>query len=128
MLQIPQMQSSPPSLAQGDRVGDLRALVSIDAAELSARLRAQQLRDFPPSALKTMRRFSPPEAARFLGITEGYLRQLIADGKGPAAGRNGRRTYSLDDVEALRSDLARGGKGTRSYLPHRKADDHLQIV
>ena len=70
-------------LLKDDRIGDLRALVSMDATELSSRLRAQQLRDFPPSAHKTMRRFTPPEAARFIGITEGYLRQIMAEGRGP---------------------------------------------
>ena len=34
-------------------------LSMLDAAELSTRLRAQQLRDFPPAAQKTIRRFSP---------------------------------------------------------------------
>src|SRR6478735_5927821 len=122
------MQNPPASALKDDRIGDLRALVSMDATELSSRLRAQQLRDFPPSAHKTMRRFTPPEAARFIGITEGYLRQIMAEGKGPAATRNGRRTYSLDDIEALRGDLDRGGKAARPYLPQRKRDDHLQMI
>ncbi len=107
---------------------DLRSLINADAAELSARLRVQQLRDFPPAAQKTIRRFSPSEAARFIGIHEGYLRQLVAEGKGPPAQPNNRRTYSIEDIDALRRDLDRSGKGARRYVPHRKADEPLQII
>ena len=49
---------------EADSLGDLRSLINADAAEFSKRLRAQQLRDFPPAAEKTIRRFSPAEAAR----------------------------------------------------------------
>src|SRR5271157_6636315 len=87
---------------QSDTLGDLRSLINLDAAELSKRLRAQQLRDFPPAAQKTIRRFSPSEAAKFIGIHEGYLRQLVAEGKGPPAQSNNRRTYSIEDIDALR--------------------------
>ncbi len=79
------MQTSTKTL--DENVRDLRSLINADAAELSTRLRAQQLRDFPPAAQKTIRRFSPAEAARFIGIAEGYLRQLVSEGKGPPAPR-----------------------------------------
>jgi len=88
-----------------ENVRDLRSLINADAAELSTRLRAQQLRDFPPAAQKSIRRFSPAEAARFIGIAEGYLRQLVSEGKGPPAPPNSRRSYSIEDIDALRSDL-----------------------
>jgi chromosome partitioning protein len=91
-------------------------------------LRAQQLRDFPPSAQKAIRRFSPAEAARFIGIAEGYLRQLVAEGKGPPAQRNNRRTYSIEDIESLRSDLDRAGRGARRYLPYRREGEALQVI
>jgi chromosome partitioning protein len=110
------------------RVGDLRALINADAGELSARLRAQQMRDFPPAAQKTIRRFSPSEAAKLLGIHEGYLRQLVAEGKGPLPQPNNRRTYSVQDIEALRADLGQSGKGARRYIPHRRDDEPLQII
>ena len=113
---------------QERQLGDLRALINADAAELSARLRAQQARDFPPAAQKTIRRFSPSEAAKFIGIHEGYLRQLVAEGKGPALQTNNRRTYSTEDIEALRLDLDRAGKGVRRYIPHRRGDEPLQIL
>lgn len=113
---------------QDEIVDDLRALINADAAELSNRLRAQQLRDFPPSAEKSLRRFSPAEAARFLGIAEGYLRQLVAEGKGPPASPNGRRTYAIEDIDALRRDLDATGKGSRRYLPYRREGEPLQVI
>jgi chromosome partitioning protein len=116
------------SIPQEGQVGDLRALINADAAELSTRLRAQQMRDFPPAAQKTIRRFSPSEAAKFIGIHEGYLRQLVAEGKGPSPQPNNRRTYSLEDVESLRADLDKDGKGTRRYVPHRRGDEPLQVI
>jgi chromosome partitioning protein len=116
-----------PAPQEEDR-GDLRALINADAAELSSRLRAQQMRDFPPAAQKTIRRLSPSEAAKFIGIHEGYLRQLVAEGKGPPPTLNNRRTYSVEDIESLRVDLDRDGKGARRYVPHRRGDEPLQII
>lgn len=113
---------------QSDTLGDLRSLINLDAAELSKRLRAQQLRDFPPAAEKTIRRFSPAEAARMIGIHEGYLRQIVSEGKGPPASPNGRRTYSIHDIELLRTDLDAAGKGTRRYIPWRRGGERLQVI
>ena len=78
---------SSNTLLLADTVGDLRSLINADAAELSKRLRAQQVRDFPPAAEKSIRKFSPAEASRLIGIHEGYLRQLVSEGKGPPAHR-----------------------------------------
>ena len=116
------------TVSQENSLNDLRALINADAAELSMRLRAQQLRDFPPAAQKTIRRFSPSEAAKFIGIHEGYLRQLVAEGKGPPAQPNNRRTYSIEDIDALRTELDRSGKGARRYIPHRKTGESLQVI
>jgi chromosome partitioning protein len=113
---------------QLDTLDDLRSLINLDAAELSKRLRAQQLRDFPPAAEKTIRRFSPAEAARMIGIHEGYLRQLVSEGKGPPASPNGRRTYSIHDIELLRTDLDAAGKGTRRYVPWRREGERVQVI
>ena len=113
---------------QSDTQGDLRSLINLDAAELSKRLRAQQLRDFPPAAEKTIRRFSPAEAARMIGIHEGYLRQIVSEGKGPPASPNGRRTYSIHDIELLRTDLDAAGKGTRRYIPWRREGERVQVI
>lgn len=120
------MAAQSPALDRSP--GDLRALINSDAAELSSKLQAHQLRSFPPSAQKTIRRFTPAEAAKFIGIHEGYLRQLVSEGKGPPPQPNGRRTYSVDDIDQLRVLLDHGAKGARRYVPHRRDQESLQVV
>jgi chromosome partitioning protein len=120
------MMASTKPLDESAR--DLRSLINADAAELSTRLQAQQLRDFPPSAQKTIRRFSPSEAARFIGIAEGYLRQLVSAGMGPPPAPNNRRTYSIEDIETLRTELDSSGKSPRRYSPRRRDADTLQVI
>jgi chromosome partitioning protein len=109
---------------------DLRLLIEADAEELATRLQAHQLRIFPPTALKGLRRFTSAEAARFLGIHEGYLRQLATTGKAPLPepGPNGRRTFSVDEINTLRAFLEEGTKGSRTYIPHRTDGEKLQII
>ena len=65
------------------------------------RLRAHQLQYFPPAAQKTIRDFRLAEAAKLIGIHEGYLRQLVAEGKGPQPDTtpNDRRSYSIEDIQ-----------------------------
>ena len=125
---VMQTKASEQAKDLDKNVRDLRALINADAAELSTRLRSQQLRDFPPSAEKTIRRFSPAEAARFIGIAEGYLRQLVSEGKGPPAPPNSRRSYSIEDIDGMRTDLDVTGKSARRYVPHRRGADALQVV
>jgi len=105
-------------------------LIAGDAHQLSAKLQAHRKKLFPPEARKTLRRFSSGEAAKLIGINDGYLRQLSLDGKGPQPeiGPNGRRSYSFHDIQALRAFLDEGGKAGRRYLPHRQNGEHLQVI
>ena len=105
-------------------------LIAADARELSEKLHAHRVKTFPPAARKTLRRFSSGEAAKLIGINDGYLRQLSLEGKGPLpdTAPSGRRSYSLEDIQGLRSYLDEAGKSGRQYLPHRRASEHLQVV
>jgi chromosome partitioning protein len=105
-------------------------LIAADAHELSKKLRAHRLRLFPPSSRKTLRRFSSGEAAKLIGINDGYLRQLSIEGRGPQPDvtTSGRRSYALEDIHGLRHFLDESGKSGRNYLPHRRETDHLQIL
>ena len=97
--------------------------ISADAAALSAQLSAMRSRFFPPTAQKQLRAFSSGEAARLIGVSDGYLRQLSLSGEGPQpeTGPAGRRLYSLADVNALRRHLAgQGGAKARNYLKTRE--------
>ncbi|MBW9064808.1 plasmid partitioning protein RepA [Rhizobium herbae] len=114
--------------ASNQRSSNLRSLISSDADELTRQLQAHQQRTFPPTALKTIRQFTPAEAADFIGIHQGYLRQIVADGHGPEPLANGRRMYSVQDIENLRRTLDEGGKGPRKYIRHRRDGEKLQVV
>ena len=64
-----------------------------------------------------------------LGVHEGYLRNIVADGLTHAPTlKNGRRSYSVQSIDELRTHLAPAGRGNRRYLPGRRDGEHLQIV
>jgi chromosome partitioning protein len=108
----------------------IQDVIAHDARELSEKLRAHRLKLFPPSARKSLRRFASGEAAKLIGINDGYLRQLSLEGKGPQpeTSTNGRRSYSFEDIQGLRAYLDASGKSARRYLPHRQSSDHLQVL
>ena len=69
----------------------------------------------------------PIEAAKLIGVNDGYLRRLSLEGKGPAVevGPNGRRSYTIEDIQALRAYLDGNGKARRKYVPG-AAREHLR--
>ena len=105
-----------------------------DAALLSGQLSGMWQRLFVPAAKRRLRSFSSGEAARLIGVSDGYLRQLSLSGEGPQPSNvspTGRRGYTLQDINALRAHLAaQGGAKARYYLPHRnaRAGEHLQVL
>ncbi|MGF7009199.1 plasmid partitioning protein RepA [Aminobacter sp. BE322] len=119
-------------LAGEEAVATDRAIAH-DAEMLSAQLQAMRDRLFSPTSKKALRKFSSGEAARMIGVSDGYLRQLSIAGEGPQpeTGAGGRRYYALGDINALRRHLAEQNpsKG-RHYLPHRDAarGEHLQVI
>ncbi|SDR63986.1 chromosome partitioning protein [Rhizobiales bacterium GAS113] len=105
-------------------------LIATDARELSAKLHAHRMKLFPPAARKSLRRFSSGEAAKLIGINDGYLRQLSLEGKGPQpeTSPTGRRSYSFEDIQNLRAFLDESAKSGRRYRPHRVDREHLQVI
>lgn len=105
-------------------------LIAADARELSAKLQAHRLRLYPPQASKKLRPFSSGEAAKLIGVNDGYLRQLSLEGRGPLpeTSATGRRSYSFEDIQALRQYLDENGKSARRYRPWRGENEHLQVV
>ena len=105
--------------------------IAADAEGLSAQLSAMRDRFFPPAARKVLRSFSSGEAARLIGVSDGYLRQLSISGEGPQpeTGPGGRRSYSLAQVNELRRYLAaQGGPKSRSYVKHRALHEPMQVI
>lgn len=117
------VSASPP-------LPSIHELVGSHARKLSERLQAHRLKLFPPTARKTLRTFSSSEAARLIGINDGYLRRLSLEGKGPKieAGPGGRRSYAVEDLQALRTYLDANSRGERKYLPTRNENEHLQVI
>jgi len=81
----------------------IHELIAGDADQLSAKLQAHRRKLFPPASQKTLRSFSSGEAAKLIGINDGYLRQLSLDGKGPRpeTSPTGRRSYSCEDIRVF---------------------------
>jgi chromosome partitioning protein len=107
-------------------------LIASDASVLSNQLQALRERIFPPASQKQLRSFTSGEAARLIGVSDSYLRQISLAGEGPKAntGAGRRRLYTLDQINELRRHLGASHPGTkgRSYVPHRSATEHLQVI
>ncbi|MCH4538650.1 plasmid partitioning protein RepA [Ochrobactrum sp. A-1] len=110
-----------------DQQEHLPTLLSADSLELSRQLQLHQQKIFPPTSQKTIRQFSPSEAAAYIGIGEGYLRQVASDGHGPEPMPNGRRMYTPDDMDRIRKSLDEKN-GTPKYVPVRRANEKLQVL
>ncbi len=108
----------------------IHKLVGEHARELSEKLQAHRHQLFPPTARKTLRRFTSGEVANLIGVDPGYLRRLTLEGRGPQPdlSPSGRRSYSIEDIHALRAYLDESGKAERRYLPRRRQSDHLQVI
>ena len=107
------------------------AKIGRHAKLLSGQMQALSASLFPPTSRKTLRSFSSGELARFLGVSDGYLRQLSLDGFGPspALSSGGRRSYTPEQIRELRAYLAEARpKEALSFLPTRRLGDKLQIL
>jgi chromosome partitioning protein len=118
---------APAPLAAPSAIHDT---IAADARELSAKLHAHRTKLFPPKARKNLRRFTSGEVAKLVGINDGYLRQLSLEGRGPQpdTSPSGRRSYTFEDIQSLRTYLDESGKGVRRYRPHRVAGEQLQVI
>lgn len=104
-------------------------VIAGDGAALSRELHALRQSLFPPASHKALRSFSSGEAAKLIGIADGYLRQLSLGGRGPQPelGNGGRRSYTLEQINELRALLEEGAKSKR-YVPHRNGAEHCQVL
>jgi chromosome partitioning protein len=101
------------------------------ANQLSRQLKLLRDKLFPPLSQKTLRTFTSGEAAQMIGVSDGYLRQLSLDGKGPSpeVSANGRRSYTLSQINELRQHMAKvKPKDALAYLPWRRPGEKLQTI
>ena len=83
-------------------------------------------RKYFPRRPRDDRHFTPAEAAYYIGIGEGYLRQVVSDVQGPeplANGPPGRRlaTWAMSAGRSTKN-------GTPKYVPIPRAGEKLQVV
>ncbi len=120
------------------RSSPLRSKIASHSASLSAKLQEHQSNIFTPHARKTIRSFSPSEAAKLLGVAEGYLRTSAVELEKKASGGSerdfspalagGRRMYSVQDIAAMRAHLDKPARSNGRYLPHRREGEDLQVI
>lgn len=117
------MNEKPTTLSVHDLIG-------AHARSLADMLKEHRHQLFSPDDEKTLRTFLPAEVAKFVGVNTAYLRRLAIDGKGPSpkVSSGGHRSYTAQDMQELREFLQKNTKGGRRYLPHRTADEKLQVI
>jgi len=117
--------SPPPQLSASERIGQYSAL-------LSGQLQLLREQLYPPEAQKTLRQFSSVDVARLIGVSESTIRQLDLDNEGPSPERlnNGRRSYSLEQINQIRTVLAARRKPDDAWQvqPRRGPNDKLQVI
>ncbi|MBO1909296.1 plasmid partitioning protein RepA [Microvirga sp. 3-52] len=104
-------------------------VIAQDGDALSKELNNLRNELYAPEAQKTLRSFTSGEAAKLIGVADGYLRQLSLAGKGPqpTVGQGNRRSYTLEQINELRRLLDEGAKN-KKYLPHRSENEHCQVI
>ncbi len=105
--------------------------IAAHARLLSNQLLALREKLFPPESHKTLRTFTSGEAARLIGVSDSYLRQLSSDGVGPMpeTTATGRRSYTLAQLNELRRHLAHARpKEAKVFLPQRRAGERMQTI
>ncbi len=102
------------------------------AEQLSSQLQAMSEALFPPTSHKSLRKFTSGEAARLMKISDSTLRKMTLAGEGPQPEltSNGRRFYTLGQINEIRHMLAGSTRGRESieFVPHRRGSEHLQVI
>ena len=102
------------------------------AEQLSSQLQAMSEALFPPTAHKSLRKFTSGEAARLMKISDSTLRKMTLAGEGPRPelSSNGRRFYTLGQINEIRHMLSGSARGRESvdFVPHRRGTEHLQVI
>lgn len=106
--------------------------IGAQAELLSSQLQAMSEALFPPSSQKVLRRFTSGEAAKLISVSDSTLRKMTLAGEGPQpqTTSNGRRLYTLTDINEIRRLLAQSTRGREAieFVPHRRPHEHLQVL
>ncbi|ACS60297.1 MULTISPECIES: plasmid partitioning protein RepA [Rhizobium] len=107
------------------------AKITRQAQMLSAQLQSLRTHMYPPEAMKSLRTFTSRDVATMLGIAESTLRQMSLDGEGamPERLENGRRSYTLAQVNEIRRYLAvKRPMEALDFFPRRRPGEKLQVI
>ena len=101
-----------------------------NAENIAAALDNHMMTAFAPDARKELRLFSAGEAADLLGISASFLRKLHFDDKieDVQTSAGGRRSYSADDLLAIRHQLDSSAKTPGTYIKGRREGDKVQVL
>lgn len=105
--------------------------ISRQSQLLSAQLQSIRERLYEPEVAKTLKTFTSREVATLLGIAESTLRQMSLDGESAIPDRqdNGRRIYTLSQVNQIREHLARKRPSEAlEFFPRRRDGEKLQVI
>jgi chromosome partitioning protein len=106
--------------------------IGAQAELLSSQLQSMSETLFPPTSKKALRRFTSGEAARLISISDSTLRKMTLAGEGPRPdlASNGRRLYTLAQINEIRGLLAQSlrGRERTDVVPHRRPGEHLQVL
>ncbi|NTA19652.1 plasmid partitioning protein RepA [Agrobacterium tumefaciens] len=123
--------SKAAAISRNDRPS-VDVTIGEHAEQLSSQLQAMSEALFPPTSHKTLRKFTSGEAARLMKISDSTLRKMTLAGEGPQPelASNGRRFYTLGQINEIRGMLARSTRGRESieFVPHRRGSEHLQVI
>lgn len=127
----PTTPMNQPAL-EATRPADAGSKIRHHADLLSSQLQSMRASMYPPEAKKKLRPFLTHEVSKLTSIPESTLKLLSQEGRGPVPDRqekNNHRVYTLGQINQLRATMAaeRPGEALR-FLPHRRANEHLQIV
>lgn len=122
----------PMQLTNRSELPNVDDVIGAHADLLGSQLHTISEALFPPAASKALRRFTSGEAARLIGVSDSTLRKMTLAGEGPQPEitSNGRRLYSLSDINEIRRLFARNARGRESieFVPHRRSGEHLQVL
>ena len=118
------------SSAQSPLPGSIAETISRNAARLSEALDAHMRNSFQPENAKALRKFHPAEVSELTGISMSNLRTRHNEGDFPdvETDSRGRRSYSAEDISAIREIMAKTGRNGDTYLPGRREGDALQVI
>jgi chromosome partitioning protein len=129
---IREISVNAPMHINRSNLPDVDDVIGAHAELLGSQLHSISETLFPPAASKALRKFTSGEVAKLIGVSDSTLRKMSLAGEGPQpeTTTNGRRLYSLSEINDLRQIFAKSARGREAieFVPHRRENEHLQVL